>query len=279
MSEHLRETADSAHYMMGHSEHELRRLVFQASILGRATERLLRESGLAPGMRVLDIGCGVGDVAMLAAEMVGPSGAVVGIDRSEKALATARARATALSHVKFVEASAESYAAPEPFDLAVGRLVLIHQADPAAMIRWAAGQVRPGGVIAFNEFNLHEWSFKSRPEIPLWRQYGDWLLTAFKQGSPQTDAGGRLIEHFANAGLPQPQIFSETVVGGGADSPMIAWFAQTFETVFPVLLKLGVTTEKEVGLATLEDRLRESVVASPHSQLVGPPQYCAWVRV
>jgi hypothetical protein len=60
---------------------------------------------------------------------------------------------------------------------------------------------------------------------------------------------------------------------------MIAWFAQTFETVFPVLLKLGVTTEKEVGLATLEDRLRESVVASPHSQLVGPPQYCAWVRV
>jgi len=266
--------------MMGHSEPELRRLRLQASIMRPATERLLREAGLAPGMRVLDIGCGIGDVAFLAAEIVGPAGVVVGIDRSGGALATARerARAAGLGHVEFVEGSAESYEAPEPFDLAVGRLVLIHQADPAALIRWATGQVRPGGAVAFNEFCLHDQCFKSRPAIPLWRQCDDWLVAAFKHGSPHTDAGGRLIELFALAGLPQPQLFCESAIGGGADSPLHAWCAETIGTVLPGLLKLGAATEEEVGLATLEERLREATVAS-RSQIVGPPQYCAWARV
>jgi ubiquinone/menaquinone biosynthesis C-methylase UbiE len=47
------------------------------------TERLLRSAGIEPGMRVLDIGCGAGDVSMLAAELVGSTGSVVGIDRNE----------------------------------------------------------------------------------------------------------------------------------------------------------------------------------------------------
>jgi len=280
MSVPVRETGEATNYMMGHSERELRRLRLQANILRPATERLLREAGLAPGMRVLDIGCGVGDVSLLAAEIVGSSGAVVGIDRSAKSLATARerTRAAGLGHVEFVEGSAESYAAPEPFDLAVGRLVLVHQSDPVTLIRWAASQVRPGGTVAFNEFCLHETIFKARPEFPLWRQCEDWLMTAFLHGSPHTDAGGRLIEHFASAGLPQPQLFCESVIGGGADSPIYAWFAQTLETVLPVLLKLGTVTEEEVGLETLEARLREGAVAL-RSQILGPPQYCAWVRV
>ena len=77
-------------YILGHSPAEIRRLKLQAGILKPITERLLREAGIAPGMRVLDLGCGAGDVALLAAEMVGPNGAVVGIDRNDDALAAAR---------------------------------------------------------------------------------------------------------------------------------------------------------------------------------------------
>ena len=64
--------------------------MLQAAILKPITERLLREAGLTPGLRVLDLGCGCGDVAMLAAELVGPNGTVVGIDRSADVLAVAR---------------------------------------------------------------------------------------------------------------------------------------------------------------------------------------------
>jgi SAM-dependent methyltransferase len=118
-------------YVLGHSRAELRRLMLQAAILRPITARLLREAGLTPGMRVLDLGCGSGDVAMLAAELVGPNGAVVGIDRSAEALAVARERATAgYANIEFRESAAEDFVDQAPFDLAIGRYVLVHQGNP-----------------------------------------------------------------------------------------------------------------------------------------------------
>jgi cyclopropane fatty-acyl-phospholipid synthase-like methyltransferase len=76
-------------YILGHSPAEIGRLIFQAGVLKPITERLLREAGVAPGMRVLDLGCGTGDVALLVAELVGPNGAVVGIDRNGDVLTVA----------------------------------------------------------------------------------------------------------------------------------------------------------------------------------------------
>ena len=61
------------------SEHE--RLIRQAARLAPYTERFFREAGIGPGQRVLDLGSGVGDVAMLAARLVGPSGEVVAVER------------------------------------------------------------------------------------------------------------------------------------------------------------------------------------------------------
>ena len=79
-------------YVLGYSEQEQKRLLKQASILRGWTERFFRAGGLAPGMRVLDLGCGMGDVSLLAADLVGPSGSVLGVDRDAAALDRARAR-------------------------------------------------------------------------------------------------------------------------------------------------------------------------------------------
>ena len=87
-------------------------------------------------MRVLDLGCGAGDVSMLAAELVGAAGSVVGIDRSQEAIAVARrrARTAELRHVHFEEATVGAFSGTQPFDMVIGRYVLIHQADPVALI-------------------------------------------------------------------------------------------------------------------------------------------------
>src|ERR1700722_3576073 len=71
-----------AKYILGHSPEEISRLMLQATLLHPFTERLMKNAEIGPGMRVLDLGCGAGDVSMLAAELVGPSGSVVGIDRN-----------------------------------------------------------------------------------------------------------------------------------------------------------------------------------------------------
>ena len=75
----------------------------------RSTERFFREAGIGPGQRVLDIGSGVGDVAMLVARLVGPSGEVVAIERDPKSIAKARARVTeaGFHNVSFNESDVE----------------------------------------------------------------------------------------------------------------------------------------------------------------------------
>ena len=126
-------------YLLQHSEDELRRLEAQGAFLRPSTRDFLQRVGIEPGMRVLDLGCGAGDVAFLAAEMVGPSGEVVGIDRSEVATSTAaaRARAKGLAQVRFLQrelGDLEDLVHERPFDAVVGRLVFIHHPDPAPAI-------------------------------------------------------------------------------------------------------------------------------------------------
>jgi ubiquinone/menaquinone biosynthesis C-methylase UbiE len=82
-------------YVLGHADAEQQRLSKQGHNLRPFTEQLLRDVTLRPGMRVLDVGCGNGDVTLLAAELVGPSGLAVGIDRSSEVPDAARAHTIA----------------------------------------------------------------------------------------------------------------------------------------------------------------------------------------
>src|SRR4029077_19830530 len=93
-------------YALGYTNAEHERLTRQAALIAPITERLFREAGIGLGQRVLDIGSGVGDVAMLAARLVGPSGKVVGVERDPKSIAKARARVAAegLRNVSFTQA-------------------------------------------------------------------------------------------------------------------------------------------------------------------------------
>ena len=160
---------DDGRYVLGHEDRELRRLIAQGEFYRELTAALFRGAGIGRGMRVLDVGCGAGDVSMLAAELVGGSGSVVGIDRSSEAINFAKERVwcAGLGNFDFKEASIEDFSDPEPFDAVIGRYVLIHQADPVALLRAAAGRVRPGGVVAFHELCVREEGVQSLPRVSL----------------------------------------------------------------------------------------------------------------
>jgi len=103
-------------YALGYTDAEHARLIYQAARLAPLTERLFREAGIAPGQRVLDIGSGMGDVAMLAARLVGPSGEVVGIERDPRSIARAQARAVeaGLRNVRFLQFDASQFTDARP---------------------------------------------------------------------------------------------------------------------------------------------------------------------
>lgn len=158
-----------ATYILGHSQVEIRRLIDQAAIIRTTTERLLRSAGIERGMRVLDLGCGAGDVSMLAGRLVGASGSVVGIDRNAQVLAVARERARAggFLHVAFTEASVDTFADPMPFDLVIARYVLMYQVEPVAFLQAAARFAGPGGILAVHEPILDR-PLHSLPRVALW---------------------------------------------------------------------------------------------------------------
>ena len=131
----MRADGGAVPYVLGHSEQELARLETQAAIFGVETKEVLRRAGLKPGMRVLDVGCGVGDVAMAAARMVGPTGSVLGVDRAAQALPAARARAEHAGYtwLRFADADLRTFAPEEKFDALVGRFILMHVPDPVSI--------------------------------------------------------------------------------------------------------------------------------------------------
>jgi ubiquinone/menaquinone biosynthesis C-methylase UbiE len=156
-------------YVLGESEAETRRLIRQGRTHNAFTRGLLKEAGLSEGMRVLDVGSGAGDVALIAAELVGGSGSVLGVDRNPGALAVAERRASeaGLTNVAFVEGDLASPALGEGFDAVVGRFVLQHHPEPAVALRLLAGRVRSGGIVAFQEMNLRAESLQLYPPTPL----------------------------------------------------------------------------------------------------------------
>src|SRR5215470_5524785 len=133
-------------YALGHTPEAFQRLLVQGQLFNPSTRRLLEDAGLRAGMQVLDVGCGPGDVSLLAAELVGEQGSVIGVDTNASVLqiAQARAQAVGLSQVSFLVGNIDELALTQRFDAIVGRLILMYLREPATVLRQLATHLRPG---------------------------------------------------------------------------------------------------------------------------------------
>lgn len=251
------------------------RLVAQGRIFDPLTRRVLREAGLVPGMRVLDLGSGAGNVAMIAAELVGPQGAVVGIERDPEAVERARrlVEKSGFSNIEFRVGNVQTLEGVEAgFDAVTGRLILMYLADPVAAIRTAAERVKPGGIVCMNEADLaYIWAC---PQTPLWEQVRGWFLDTLGKARVEARMGLSLFSAFSAAGLPDPQLILEALVGGGPDAPAWGW-ANVVKGVVPLMERLGVATSAEVDPPTLANRLLAEIIAA-NGAVIGPPLVGAW---
>ncbi len=193
-------------YAMGVSDEEVRRLKLQAECFEPYTRRFLALAGVTTGNRVLDIGSGVGDVTLLAAELVGPSGHVLGVDVEARMVEAARARAGAFTNVSFEQASLAPGEIGERFDVALGRLVLLFQPDPVEFIRRAAQRVRPGGAVAFIDRIMKPKPAWSDPPLAAYDRLADQLHVALAAVGAHTNLGASLESCFLEAGLHRPAL-------------------------------------------------------------------------
>jgi SAM-dependent methyltransferase len=251
------------------------RLVSQARLFDPLTRRLFEQAGLAPGMRVLDLGSGAGNVSLLAAEFVGPTGAVVGIEADPAAVDLARRR-TRLDNVEFRVGDVQTLAGVEgDFDVVVGRLVLMYLTDPAAALRRASTRLRSAGLICMHEADLTY--PPADPQTPLWAQVHGWFNDALDKAGIEQRMGPSLFTTFRAAGLPRPRLLIEAFAEGGPRAPAWAW-ANVISAAVPLMERLGVATRAEVAPATLADRLLADTLGCDGC-VIGPPMVGAWAKL
>jgi ubiquinone/menaquinone biosynthesis C-methylase UbiE len=265
-------------YAMGSTDHERQRLMKQGAILREFLARAFRAAGLAPGMRVLDLGCGVGDVAMLAADLVGPAGSVVGIDRdaTSVALANKRVAEAGYKNIHFQVAEFHEFTDAAPFDALVGRFILMYLPDPAAILRHLSRQLRPGAAIAFMEpdFTVQSSVF---PDLPQFKNGGYWISEVLRRSGARIDMGMRLYATYRDAGFVNTVTDVSHLSGCGISREMAGYFAETLRSVLPKIIEYGIATNEEIQIDTLADRI-EVAGREADPQWVGARYISAWAR-
>lgn len=263
-------------YLMGRSLGETRRLQLQGQFYAPHTNQLLRMAGIRPGMRILDAGCGPGDVSMEAARITEASGSVLGIDADAEILSVARRRAAdaGLSNVSFEQASLPDVPVGSEVDAVIGRLILLHLDDPAAALRAMSRLVVPGGVVAFQDFNVSR--ARSVPEAPLLARCVEWVCAAGRAGGRNPDTGDQLISIFRRAGLPVPVV--RVAVPVTTDPAACELLAATVVNLLPVIEKAGIASRQEIDPDTLAERIWAEMSAAD-AVIVLPELVGAWARV
>lgn len=266
-------------YVLGHSPQEIDRLKLQARRIDPITRRFFESAGIQEGMRVLDVGSGAGDVAILVADLVGSTGSVLGVDRSADAIEEARRRsgALALSQVAFRVGDPAQMPFEHQFDAIVGRYVLQFQRDPSAMLRQLVTLARPGGLVVFHEL---DWGgLGSFPAVPTFDRCSRWGAETLRLHGTEMRMGAKLHATFVSAGLAAPTMRLEAAVGGGDQAvDVLTAMARVIETLLPEMERLGVATASEVGIDTVVQRMRAEA-ASSESIVIGHSQYGAWSRI
>jgi len=233
--------------------------LYQSSLSARTfapfTRQLFVEAGLKPGMRVLDVCSGVGDVAFLAREIVGPGGHVIGFDNQPETVAYANERASfqGLTNVEFIEATIENLPLGAQVDAVVGRIILMYRRDPVrdlrALVRW----LRPGGLIVFQELDMLAGT--TVPRAPVIEKARDWIFDAFDRVGIELQMGPKLYPVFEAAGLEGVQMRVDGFIGG-RESIAPTLLSKVASMVMPQLEALGIASADEVDIDTLEERIR-----------------------
>jgi SAM-dependent methyltransferase len=222
---------------------------------------------------------GAGDVAILAANIVGDTGEVVGTDLSSVAVATARARAAATGtrNVSFLQVDPARHDFGRRFDAIVGRYVLMFIPDPATALRDICRALAPGGVVVFHESDFA--GIRSLPTAPLFQICSIWVEAALRRSGHETHMGVKLVSTFVAAGLPPPALGLCATTGGGENADdQLHLIADLAVTLMPAIEQHGIATAAEVAADTLFDRMRSEVVQNG-SVVVGRSEMGAWTRV
>jgi len=232
-------------YVLGTHDEEIARLGLQHRIWRPVASDCWRRAGITVGSRVIDIGAGPGYAAIDLAEIVGPTGEVLAVERSARFVEFARRACAAreISHVRFLELDLmeQSLDAAE-YDAAWCRWVASFVSSPAALIKKIAGPLRVGGVAIFHEYAVYE-TWRLAPRRPAVESFTQAVMESWRESGGEPDVALTFPPLLDDAGLTvigvQPHVLTVS-----PSSYVWQWPASFIETNLARLLQLGRVTEE-----------------------------------
>jgi len=262
-------------YLLGYRQAEQERLERQALQFAQESSWLFDQMGVACGSRVVEIGCGPQGCLSILSERVGPTGSVVGVDRSRDAVALARQTVSeqGLANVEVLERDARSTDLPRAsFDFATARLVLVNVPQPEQILAEAVAIVRPGGWVGFHEADYI--SHVCDPPNDAWTGLVELLVEYSEQSGIDPFIGRRLPRLMREAGLVDVRVNPIVYVYpcGHANRPILLDFA---DNLSQRIVAAGLVGERE--LSEMKAALRRHL-ADPDTLVVSHLFFQAWGR-
>ncbi|MCL4196135.1 MAG: methyltransferase domain-containing protein [Phycisphaerales bacterium] len=260
---------ESNEYVLGTQDAELRRLGFQHRLWSRQAAQAWEAAQFRPGQRLLDIGCGPGFATTELAQLVGPGGAVVGVDASERFINYLRARAAAIS-LPQVDARVGDVLnldlPPAAFDGAYARWVLCFVSDPARVVRGVAAALKPGGVFVIQDYYDYRGAAIC-PTRPVVRKVFEAVDQSWRRRGGDPDVGQRLPTLLAEAAFDVQRI-DPLVRVARPDTALWNWPATFFANYLPVLIEMNLITSADAE--EWNDHWQQRT-ADPASAFITPP--------
>lgn len=201
------ETTQETGYVLGTNPAEQRRLQDQSRVWAEDSAWLLDRTGIAPGCRAVDVGCGPRGVLDLMAARVGPDGSVVGLEQNpaHAQLAEQFCRDNGLDNVMIVNGDAAGTTLPRAcFDLVHERAVLVNVPNPESILAAMIDLARPGGAVACDD--MDQSTRLCDPPHPAWDVLNDLILEVWRHNGSDPFFGRRLPGMMRRAGLEHLEV-------------------------------------------------------------------------
>ncbi|MES2040421.1 MAG: class I SAM-dependent methyltransferase [Pseudomonadota bacterium] len=264
-------------YPLSSSERERHRLKMQAQALIPLSERMLSGAGIAHGAQVLELGCGSGEMTLLLASAVGPTGRVTALDSDPAQIkaATEKLADAGFCNVNFVLSDMNNFVPGQVFDAIVGRYFLLYIADPegalARMVRW----VKPGGVLAFLEMDFCRGTRSSiwPPVAAETNSAIEFIADVMLDAGINPHMGVRLPSMLAHYGA----VHAETAAPLQFGASSIELPLEAVRSVIPMARKLGRSDACRYDVDAL---ITAELQGRDHRTVTMPPlSVAAWVRI
>jgi SAM-dependent methyltransferase len=247
-------------YLLGHDEREWDRLREQHALWGPALLGDLARAGVGPGQRLLEVGCGTGELLADLARLAG--GRAEGIERDAAAAALAAARPGAevrVGDLRIVDLGG-------PYDAIVARWVLSFLPDPAAVVARLAGALGAGGLLAVHDYD-HD-ALGVFPRRPAVQRVIEAFRAAYRDSGGDLWVAGRLPGAFRAAGLAEIE-FVPHVRAGPPGSPVWRWVERFLHEHVHTVVASGHLTPGERAAFEAD---WAGLVADPEAVLFSPLQ-------